>query len=239
MRGHSTYLAARDGQMYDSLNTMKVGRYLLIVASVCLLAACAGGPSSDAPRASAGWPASALPSTASSVDASDLPASCLPLPHDDPDLEAMLPTMIAGRLLAIESYHGALMVTCVNGGTAADVAEFATAMATEGLTLDDISLAVAGRSDVNKDPPYLIFAYSIIGHPGNEWPPATGLDHPEAAAFQPAEIGGKQVLAGDAAAVDQTDHVHGFPTVWDSPTIHYLVVTDDTAWAEEALSALH
>ena len=218
---------------------MKVGGQFVIVAFVFMLAACAGGPSNDVPTASPGSPPSDPPSTAVSLEGSGLPASCLPLPHDAPDLEAMLPTMIAGRQLAIESYHGALMVTCVNGGTAADVEAFATAMATEGLTLDDISLAVAGRSDVNNDPPYLIFAYRITGHPGNEWPPATGLDHPEAAAFQPAETGGKQVLVGDAAAVDQTDHAHGFPTVWDSPTVHYLVVTDDTAWAEEALSALH
>ena len=170
---------------------------------------------------------------------SNLPAACFPPPHEAPDLEAALPTMLAGRPVAIESYHGALMVTCVRGGTTADVAEFADALVAEGLSLDDVSVAVLGRADVQNDPPYFILAYQLTGHPGNEWPPTTGIDNPDVAGFREANIEGKQVLVGETAGVDQTEHAHGRPYVWNSPTVHYLVVTDDESWAIEALRALH
>ena len=130
------------------------------------------------------------------------------------------------------------MVTCVNGGTATDVAAFATALAAEGLSLDDVSLAVAGRSDVQHDPPHLILAYRLTGHPGNDWPPTIGVDHPDAAAFQEADIEGKHVLVGKTAGVDQSEHARGRPYVWNSPNVHYLIVTDDEAWAAEALRSL-
>jgi hypothetical protein len=185
--------------------------------------------------ARAASPSSAAPS----VVESNLPASCLPPPHAASELEASLPTNIAGRTLAIESFHGALMVTCLNGGTATDVAHLSAALAADGLSLDDISVAVAGRSDVENDPPYFIFAYHVAGHPGSEWPSTVGIDYPDAAGFREADIEGKHVLVGDTAAIDQSEHLRGRPYLWNSSTVHYLIVTDDEAWAGEVLRALH
>ncbi|HET9522365.1 MAG TPA: hypothetical protein VFO73_15055 [Candidatus Limnocylindrales bacterium] len=212
------------------------------------LVACGGGSPAVTPISSpfTAPPPTVRPATPSptasptaGIGESDVPSSCLPLPHEAPDLEALMPATIAGRPLARESFRGALMMTCVMRGSDADVADFADALAADGMELDDISLAIAGRSDVENDPPYLIFAYRMAGHPGMDWPSTIGLEHPAAAAFEEAVLEDKHVLVGKAAAVDQSVHVRGRPYVWDSPTVHYLIVTDDEDWAREALRALH
>jgi hypothetical protein len=131
------------------------------------------------------------------------------------------------------------MVMCVQGGGEADVTALTESLAEEGLALNDISVAVDGRSDTANDPPYLILAYELAGHPGEEWPDTIGLDNPAAAAFQEADIAGKHVLVGEEAAMEQTEHARGRPYVWNSPKVHYLIVTDDPSWAAEALGALH
>ena len=77
-----------------------------------------------------------------------------------------MPERIAGRELAKESYDGTLLVTCINGGSASDVADLAATLAAEGLTLEDLSVAVAGRSDVENDPPYFVNAYRLTGQAG-------------------------------------------------------------------------
>jgi len=172
-----------------------------------------------------------------SVSTSDLPSACLPLPHDAPDVEPVVPATVAGRPLMIWSVHGERMVTCVGGGTASDVTDLAATLATEGLGLDDISVVIAGRSQ-DADPPYFVLAYKLDGHPGSEWPSTVGLDHRDAAAFHKADLGGKHVLVGETAAMDQSTHARGKPYVWDSPTVHYLIITDDAAWATEVLGKL-
>ena len=108
----------------------------------------------------------------------------------------------------------------------------------EGLNLDDLSVAIGGRSDVQGDPPYFILAYRLNGRPATEFPDGVGLDHPDAGTWHEATVGAKTVLIGDQAMVDQTEHVRGRPYVWNSPTVHYVLVTDNEAWATEALGAL-
>ena len=200
----------------------------------------ASPPSAVAPRASVSPGHEADPSVPASpsVTASGVPDACLPLPHDVPDMESLLPKQIAGRPMATWSVNGERMITCIRGGSASDVADFAEVLASEGLGLDDISVGIAGRSDVTSDPPYFVFAYRLNGHRGNEFPATTGVDHPDAAAFEEAQVGGKKVLVGDVAAFDQDEHARGRPYVWNSPAIHYLVVTDDDRWAAEALRLL-
>ncbi len=172
------------------------------------------------------------------VTESSLPSACLPMPHDAPELEKQVPTMIAGRPLAIWSVHGARMITCISGGTASDVADLAAALAADGLSLDDLSVVIAGRTDVATDPPYFILAYNLAGHPGSEFPSTVSIDHPDAVAFHEADLEGKHVLVGEMAGMDQSDHSRGRPYVWNSPTTHYLIVTDDERWAAEVLRAL-
>ena len=165
-------------------------------------------------------------------------SACLPLPHDAQDVENLVPTTIAGRPLAIWSVHGERMVSCITGGTSGDVADLAAALATEGLGLNDISVVIAGRAVVATDPPYFIFAYQLAGHPGSEFPSTTSVDNPDAVAFHEANIEGKHVLVGETAGMDQSEHARGKPYVWNSPTTHYLIVTDDERWAVEALRSL-
>jgi hypothetical protein len=78
----------------------------------------------------------------------------------------------------------------------------------------------------------------MTGQAGNQWPSTMGVDHADAAAFHDVVIEGKHVLVGEAAAIDQSEHMRGRPYVWDSPTTHYLIVTDDAAWAAEVLRSL-
>ena len=49
-------------------------------------------------------------------------------------------------------------------------------------------------------------------------------------------IEGKTVLVGDTAAVEQTEHQRGRPYIWNSSTVHYVIVTDDEAWAAKSTS---
>jgi hypothetical protein len=38
--------------------------------------------------------------------------------------------------------------------------------------------------------------------------------------------------------VDQTEHLRGWPHVYDSGTVHFRVVTDEEAWAADAIRQL-
>jgi len=188
-------------------------------------------PSSSAAEAS-------LTPVASGPDASVADSPCLPHPHVVREFEREMPEQIAGRPLEIWSVDGELLVLCFQQGSETDVKNFDAELATEGLTLGDLSMVIAGRSDHEADPPYFIFAYRLSGHRGDEWPATTGLDHPDEAAFGEADVGGKQVLVGELAAVEQSESARGRPYVWNSPTAHYLIVTDDEAWAAEALESI-
>jgi hypothetical protein len=165
-------------------------------------------------------------------------AACLPLPHDDEELEAIMPATVGGRPLAIWSVHGERMVTCIQGGAEADVRALEAALADEDLGLDDLSVVIAGRSDTGADPPYFVFAYRLTGSAGSEFPDSIGLDYPDRADFRDAVIAGKDVIVGEPASMEQTDHARGRPYVWNSPTVHYLIITDDEAWAADALRQL-
>src|SRR5512134_1409534 len=77
-------------------------------------------------------------------------------PHDAPDLEVMLPSNVAGRELARWSVRGRNVFGSV---TDQGVAAIRQGLELEGLTIDDVAQAVAGRMDVATDPPYLIVAY--------------------------------------------------------------------------------
>jgi hypothetical protein len=48
--------------------------------------------------------------------------------------------------------------------------------------------------------------------------------------FTTESLGGKSVLRGTTAMVDQTAHVRGLPYLYNSGDVRYVVVTDDPAW---------
>jgi hypothetical protein len=51
-------------------------------------------------------------------------------------------------------------------------------------------------------------------------------------------IAGKTVHAGSADMVEQNNHQRGIPYLYQGDGYMFLVLTDDPAWAEEALAAL-
>ena len=228
----------------------RLGTAALLPLCALLMWGCNSAAGSAAPVAStSALPAatpSALPSQAAGPTPTRTPlpssssrSSCLQVPHEAPEVEQLLPAKIAGKPLTTWSYHGENWLTCLGTGTAADIAAFDAELAAQGLSLKDISVATGGRSDTASDPPYLIHAYMMAGQPGSYWPPTFAVDHPDAAGFRETVIEGKTVLVGDTAAVEQTEHQRGRPYIWNSPTVHYVIITDDEAWAAEALRSLN
>jgi hypothetical protein len=94
------------------------------------------------------------------------------------------------------------------------------------------------RRSSEADPPYLIFALRFKGVDATTLANDTGLDHLQAGEFTRESLGGKSVLRGTTAMVDQTAHVRGLPYLYNSGDVRYVVVTDDPAWAADALSQL-
>jgi hypothetical protein len=106
-----------------------------------------------------------------------------------------------------------------------------------GLSIEDVGWAVDGRSS-ESDPPYFVFALRFAGSDASTLTTDAALDHPEAGEFTTESLGGKTVKRGTIAMIDQTAHVHGLPYLCDSGDVRYIVVTDDPAWAADALRQL-
>ena len=228
---------------------------LAVAIVVVILLTLAGGPteqlgnaaiasSSPAP-ASATLGASATSTTPGAAASASSPTEFASgRPNGDPDLAAMLPASVSGQALAYESYRGRDLFTGLFGLTDADVTSIGTALATVDLSVDDVSLAVDGRSGPD-DPPYFVNALRIKGLPTDQWqsklgldPGALEVDHLTAGTFTSATVGGKAVLRGTLDMVDQTTHVRGIPYVYRTGDVQFVVITDDPAWAADALRQL-
>lgn len=218
---------------------LKLFRFALLAAVVAACSATRTQGPTDAASPPASSPAPTATPTSSPELAPTIAGACFPVPHEAADLEAQLPTTVAGRDLATWSVHGELLVRCINGGGDADVDVFRAAAAQDGLDIDGLSVAIGGRSDVTGDPPYFVLAYRLTGHAPAEFPRGIGVDRPETGTWHKVQIGGKDVFVGEPSMIDQTEHARGWPFVWDGASAHYLVVTDDDAWAKEVLTALH
>lgn len=158
--------------------------------------------------------------------------------HQAPELEALLPTVVAGRTLASWSVRGASYFGLGGPVPADDLAEIAAELASDGLQLDDVAMAVAGRSSVQADRPYMVTAIRFNGVPAGTYPLSAGIDHADAGAWHDEILGGKSVEVGAEAMFDQTDHLRGRPYVYNSGDVRYIVGTDDAAWAAEVFSML-
>jgi len=64
------------------------------------------------------------------------------------------------------------------------------------------------------------------------------VDNPELDDWTEVEIAGRRVLRGVQAMVMQTEHARGIPYIYDVGDLHFGVVTDDEAWANEAVGLL-
>lgn len=166
-------------------------------------------------------------------------------PHDAPDLEAMLPREVAGRRLATWSVIG---LDYLGGGpegspalpllSMADRDAFEEMATSLGLVVDDWAMAVGGRSDVEGDPPYFVFAHRIKSVPAVWLEPGHTVDYPDAGTWSQLTLGGRTVRVGTEAMLPQTQHVRGRPYVYDVGDVRFTIVTEDEAWATDALSGL-
>ena len=71
---------------------------------------------------------------------------------------------------------------------------------------------------------------------------AAGFSQPFAAGnldlYDVRMIGGKTVHVGSADMVNQNDHQRGIPYLYENDDYTFLVLSEDPAWAEEAIAAL-
>jgi len=168
--------------------------------------------------------------------------------HDAPALEATLPTRVAGRDLATWSVAGRCWFEVLVDDDQQIEQILGDTNHPAALDLSHLAQAVAGRSDTSADPPYFVYAANrpvsqdeidltlllLLGGAGfHDVEAGANLDH-----YEKATIGGKEVYVGTDAMVDQTDHQRGRPYLYQTDRTMYVVITDDPAWAEEAIAQL-
>jgi len=90
-------------------------------------------------------------------------------PHDDPELESMLPATVAGRSLERWSVRGERAYAVGRSLDVREVADIEADLAAVGVALADVSHAIAGRAR-SSDPPYLIDAWRFGERPATESP---------------------------------------------------------------------
>lgn len=218
------------------------------LAVVLLLAACASAPEATpaaTPEATSSATATPTPTAAPTPattpkTTATLPESILPSDedfHDAPELEALLPAVVAGRPLFRWSVRGANYFSHVGFLTDEELANLEGDLATEGYILDDFSQGTAGR-DTSDDPPYFVIVLHVRGFLARDLPRESNLDHPEAGDFGQVMIAGKQVWRGVPEMVTQTEHLRGTPYVYESGEYLFTIVTEDEAWAADALAQL-
>lgn len=203
---------------------------VLLAAIVLVLAACAAPPSLS--------PEGTRPFTE--------------LPHQAPELEAVLPDSIQGRPIATWSLAGpgwpAFAADEPPDTVAQQINEDITGAGGDPVDFDNLALAIGGRRDTDTDPPYFVWAAK---RPTAEAEieltallmfSAAGFIDPLQArglgTYDTRTIAGKPVHVGSALMVEQNDHQRGVPYLYQNDDYMFLVLSEAPAWAEEALAAL-
>jgi hypothetical protein len=198
-------------------------------------------------RATATTAASGAPS---SQGAADCPAPGT-FGHQAPEIEGLLPGIVQGRALTRWSVRGECWLELTIGDASVReqvVAAATTAANPDPVDPDQLVYGVAGRSVNATDPPYFVFAavrpdqddeveLALLllfgGAMYNDI--AAGLD---LANYDEQTIGGKQVHVGTQTMVVQSEHQRGRPYLYQTDTHLFLVITDDEAWAADAIAQL-
>ena len=172
-----------------------------------------------------------------------MPSWLTELPHQAPEVEAIVPAKVNGLPLTIWSVRGDAWPE-VAGLSAAEIADMRQEVKKAGGSLDDCAQVIAGRTSVADDPPYFIYVYRI---PDATWDMVSGLVIGSAgwiADFEPNDfktrtLGGKEVFVGTDDMLKQSEHQRGRPYWYelDAETL-VIVVTDEEAWAIDALRQL-
>jgi len=221
---------------------------------VIFLAACSGSASpTPTPRSNSPGPPSPPSALGSATPAS---MSCgtgadVVLNHQAPDIEAVLPPSVAGRSLARWSLRDRCWLE-VALTTSADIDSFVAQAETPDdpnrIDLANLAYGVAGRSDTKVDPPFFVYGisrpfaddevalalYLLFG--------GAGFHDIEAAmhfsTYEQRTIAGKEVYVGTADMLDQGEHQRGRPYLYQNDHDVFLVITDDDAWAADAIGQL-
>jgi len=159
-------------------------------------------------------------------------------PHDDPDLESELPAAVAGRQLERWSVRGERAFTLgAHKLKPRDLAGIEGDLEDVGLTIDDVSMAFAGRAALS-DPPYVVRVWRFGDRPATELPLDLGIDVKGMGGWQSGTLGNQHVARGTTEMIPQTSNVRGRPYVVQSGPAHFSIVTDDERWAEEVCRSL-
>ena len=155
-----------------------------------------------------------------------------------------MPSAVGGRSLVRWSVAGETFWKVAGGDRVR--ATLAPELATVGLSPAEIEMAVAGRQKTS-DPPYIIWALRFGALKGGalEGPVPSSLamdvmdvDVNQGERWRDVMIAGKKVLVGNRSMVHQDAHHRGRPYVYITTTAIYTVISDEEAWADEAIRAL-
>jgi hypothetical protein len=229
----------------------------LAIVAVMILSSCAAAPTPAGPGATtvaspqpvpSATLAAAPPSTTASAAC---PGLSEPLLHQAPELEGLLPSSVGGRELARWSVLGRCWPALLLEDGPAAVDDFVIGFETPGgepMNLDNLAYAVAGRADTSADPPYFVWIAKrpydddeisltlvlLFGGAGYH-DVAAGIDPQN---YQLQTIAGREVNVGTEAMLKQDDHQRGRPYFFETEQHMYLLVTEDEAWAADAIAQL-
>jgi len=221
----------------------------LPLALVLALLACSGptaGPASTSPSPSSAAGASLAPGASLPPEIADcVVAGNGDYPHNAPALEAVLPKTVDGRDLTSWSVAGWCWVQLSVGAEGA--ASFRPVASAEALQIETMQYALAGRSSTEDDPPYFVHA---LRYPEDQatnefaiylfWGSIGVLDPDSLDLFAMTSqiVGGKEVLFAPPELLSQSEHSRGGAYLRDAGDYLFAVLTDDLAWAEDALTQL-
>ena len=170
--------------------------------------------------------------------------------HEAPELEAMLPSKIQKRSMARWSVAGRCWFSIA--GWPADRVESDLAKLDDPsdgpIDINALTYAVAGRADTKRDPPFFVFAANRSDHE-DEITVAlalmlggAGYNDVQLGAdlglYEQRTIAGHEAYVGTPLMIRQDDHQRGSPYLYQTDTTMFIVITDDDAWAEDAIRQL-
>jgi hypothetical protein len=229
---------------------------LALLLPVILLAACTSSVSQTpvatsnaaAPSLISPTPTMASPTPTATACATGRDAASN---HQAPEIEAVLPSSVAGRSLAKWSLRGRCWLEVAFNESATIDALLAAAETPDDpkrIDVANLAYAVAGRSNTSSDPPFFVYA---TARPQDEDEIALALylffggalfHDPEAASntslYETRTIAGRQVYVGTTDMLDQTEHQRGRPYLYETDQYLFLVITDEDAWAADAIEQL-
>jgi hypothetical protein len=232
--------------------------FVVIALAATLAAGCATGGTAEGSSPARGGPDLATASAAASLAAGAPTASdrCsagdVVSLHQAPDLEAVLPTTVGGRPLAIWSVVGRCLIEIAfalpDDQIDALIGKLGAGTDAQRVDITHLTYAVAGRSDTTTDPPYFVFA---VGRPQKDSEIGAAMEllfgligftdiknAPDLTRYQERSIADHTVYVGDAGMLKQDEHQRGRPYLYQTDDALFLVVTDDEAWAKDAISQL-